>query len=102
MKIVAGKKYRIKTFSPFFFNKYGDGNPVIVIEDEHKKVFGQWWGTMKGNPAAIFYALRSSLLEELPSSGEHDDVVFYGKIRGLGELVHEIELEEYDEKAKAR
>ena len=41
----------------------------------------------KGNPAALHYAIRM-MENELP----FDDNVWYGKINGVGYLIHELEL----------
>jgi len=86
---MKGKTCRIKTPSDYFEGKYGDPRPTIQIEDEYVNVFGRSWEEVQGNPAATLYALRV-LQGEIPKEGK----VYYGKIRGLGELVHETELEE--------
>ena len=53
---------------------------------------GVGWGEAVGNPACLMYAMRSGA-EHLP----YDDDVLYGKVGGLGHLVHVSELEKTDE-----
>ena len=65
------------------------GGETIVIADTWLKVYGKSWMFSDGNPAAMQYAMRAGLTG-LPA----DDNVWYGKIGGLGYLVHELELEE--------
>jgi len=97
MKIEENKDYRIRGESKYFKKKYGTSNPIITIEAEHTKVFRGWWGMQIGNPACMVYGVRFAC-EGLPSDSFGSDEVFYGKIRGLGELVHISELEEVGEK----
>ena len=92
MKIIRNNCYRIKGKSRYFKGKYGTFNPTIKIEAEDNIVFGGGWGDQYGNPACLLYAVRS-IEDGIPSSGK----VYYGKIKGLGELVHEIELIELEE-----
>lgn len=82
MKIVNGKEYRIKGESKYFFRKYGSANPKIIIEeaaDYHEQF----------NPPSFLY-LGRMLAEGLPANGN----TYYGHINGMGEFVHENELEE--------
>jgi len=94
MGIRRGQSYRVKGNSPYFKNKYGTPNPVIEVEDTDTAVFGRSWSRMDGNPVALFFAFRAGS-EGLDPRG----TVWYGKIDGLGELVHEAELEEIPEEA---
>lgn len=55
------------------------------VEDWWDRVAGKSWKFCDGNPACIDYALR----ERTPL----DDEVLYGKIGGLGKLVHISQLE---------
>ncbi len=48
---------------------------------------GKSWMDMNGNPACLKYAIRSGI-SGLPT----DDNVVYGKVDGLGHLIHESEL----------
>lgn len=83
-------KYRIKGASKYFANKYGTSNPTIAIEGTDREVFGKFWDVCN-TPGCILYALRSGT-EGIPLGG----TVYYGHIEGagLGELVHESELEQ--------
>lgn len=79
--IENGKKYRVKGESKYFARKYGASNPEIVIEsalDYHSE----------DKPVSFLYIGRM-LAEGLPS----DRKTYYGHISGIGEFVHETELE---------
>ena len=82
MNIVNGKVYRVKGESKYFKIKYGTSNPEILIKEksDFHKVF---------NPPSFLYIGRG-LAEGLPM----DSNTYYGHISGLGEYVHESELEE--------
>jgi len=58
------------------------------VEDWHDRVIGGSWMDAEGNPAALDYAMRSGVKDKLPLDNE----VLYGKIGGLGKLVHQSEL----------
>lgn len=60
----------------------------VRVEGLWKDVTGTSWQYSNGNPAALNYAMRSAIAG-LPL----DDNVYYGKINGLGFLIHESELE---------
>lgn len=83
-----GKRCRIKGTSKYFKEKYGSANPEIQIECTDIEAWGRSWMAMDGNPTAMLYGMRSGL-DGLPWVGN----VYYGKIKSLGELVHESELE---------
>ena len=53
------------------------------------RVAGKSWMMCDGNPAALKFAVRSAAAG-LPT----DDEVLYGKIGGLGELIHISEIEQ--------
>lgn len=57
------------------------------IEDWWDRLYGSSWMVSDGNPAAMSYGIRSGLYG-LPL----DDEVVYGKIDGLGHLVHVTEI----------
>ena len=60
-----------------------------LIEDWQINVGGESWTTCKGNPVCMQFAIRTGLQSfETPTN----DKVFYGKIGGLGYLVHETEI----------
>lgn len=72
----------IKGNSAYFRTKYGTSNPDIVIEE--KSDFHQQFV-----PPSFLY-LGRALAEGLPL----DENTYYGKIGGMGEYVHESELEQ--------
>jgi len=92
MNIEKGKTYRIKGESIYLSKKYGTSNPIILIGGTDKEVLGCFWGGANGNPAAMLFGMRSGF-EGLPFGGQ----VYYGHIGGMGELVHESELEPTEE-----
>jgi len=63
----------------------------IRIEDWWDRVGGGSWMGAKGNPACLIYAMRSGLSSKI--NIPIDNEVLYGKINGLGYLVHIKELE---------
>ncbi len=67
------------------------GGSEIQIEDYWDRVFGASWNHAPANPAAMIYRGRV-MKQDLPG----DDEVLYGKIDGLGHLVHASELQEAD------
>ena len=86
---LAGKKVKIKAGVthrqvPDFDQK------EIEIEDWHDRIMGKSWMFCDGNPACLIYAMRTAFSKNpVPT----DDEVLYGKIDGLGYLVHISELE---------
>ena len=96
MIITKGKQYRIRGNSEYFKRKYGTSNPVIEIEGLYKEVCGRSWADASGNPGAMLFGMRLGM--EMPRYIiPTDDEVYYGHIRGLGELVIVSELEEIPE-----
>jgi hypothetical protein len=63
------------------------GGQEYRVEDWWISVFGGSWMDARGNPAALAYAVRTA------GSTPIDDEVLYGKIGGLGFLVHVSEIE---------
>lgn len=86
------QQYRVKGSSAYFQQKYGTSNPVFVLEATDVEAFGVSWRLTRTSAPAFNYALRRAA-DQLPVEG----VVYYGTITGLGELVHESELEEITE-----
>ena len=72
----AGQTVRLKSGEEF------------KVEDWCENVLGRSWMAANGNPAALQYAVRRAG-KNLPI----DNDVLYGKIGGMGLLVHESELE---------
>lgn len=65
-----------------------DGKEYLYhVEDWWDHLAGESWMYAEGNPAALKYAMRAGLAG-LPV----DDEVLYGKIGGLGHLVHISEI----------
>jgi hypothetical protein len=64
------------------------GGQQYCVEDWWINVFGRSWMGADGNPAAMHYGMRSGFAG-LPT----DDEVLYGKVGGLGRLVHVSEIE---------
>lgn len=62
---------------------------VYHVEGLWTDVYGISWTVSVGNPSALYYAIRTSFTD-LP----YDDNVYYGKIGGLGYLVHANEIGE--------
>lgn len=84
----AGKTVRCTTKAPL---RVGDeliqiGTVVnFDLEDWQDRVYnGQSWMNADGNPAALLYAMRAAL--------PLDNDVVYGKINGLGAMMHSSEL----------
>ena len=76
---LAGQTVEIKLGSAY--------SKHFEVEDWNDRVFGQWWGAMNGNFAALDYAVRSAA-EGLPTDNE----VCYGKIDGFGVMIHVSQL----------
>lgn len=72
--------------SPFTGEDLGD--QVFLVEDWWENVYGCSWMVADGNPAAMFYAVRSVTRGSVP----FDNEVLYGKIDGMGFLFHVSEL----------
>lgn len=67
--------------------KTRDGQ-VFLVDDWWENVFGRSWRVADGNPAAMVYGIRIGMKGSVPL----DDEVLYGKINGMGCLVHVSEL----------
>jgi hypothetical protein len=67
------------------------GGNKILIEDWWDRVAGKSWMFCDGNIACLGYAMRTALAN--PRVPNNDEVL-YGKINGLGYLVHISELEQ--------
>lgn len=65
----------------------GTGPHDFLVEDWNDRLFGQSWMDMQGHPASLAYAVRSAIAG-LPTDNE----VVYGKVQGLGYLVHVSEI----------
>lgn len=58
------------------------------LEDWWDRIAPKPWGSCAGNPACLAYAVRS-----IENTFPLDNEVVYGKIGGLGHLVHISEIE---------
>ena len=67
----------------------GSGEHSFEAEDWNDRLFGQSWMYMEGHPASLVYAMRSAVAG-LPLDNE----VVYGKVQGLGHLVHVSEIQD--------
>lgn len=63
------------------------------VEDWWDRVSGQSWATSQGNPAALKYAVRTACGDIAGKPVPDDDEVLYGKVNGIGHLVHVCEIE---------
>lgn len=68
------------------------------IEDWWDRLTGESWMYSNGNPAAMEYGIRSSGIGHPGDRSPMNDEVVYGKIGGLGKLMHVSKL---GEKVKA-
>lgn len=91
IKIKKDKKYRIKTKSNYFKEKYGDESPIIHMLERDFEVFGDKWRNRQYVPAVLAFMLRQ-VTDDVYSLSEP---AYYGKIEtfGIGELVFKSELE---------
>ena len=80
--IKSGGHYRIKGESKYFLTKYGSANPEIIIEEKLD------YHTSFSPPTFLFQG--RALAEGVPIDGN----TYYGHNKGMGEFVHETELEE--------
>lgn len=60
---------------------------IYMIEDWWDSITGHSWQIATGNPAALEYSLRIA-----NTSIPLDDEVVYGKLKGLGILIHVSEI----------
>jgi hypothetical protein len=67
------------------------GGAQYRIEDWWDRVSGSSWAVAQGNPAALQYTLRTGMSSDPVPLG---DEVVYGKIDGIGHLVHVTELDD--------
>ncbi len=89
--IEGGKAYIISSESPDYFKaKYGTANPGIVIEGKVNEVLGGDWmvEACRGNIGCQLFMKR------ITADQIGNNEVYYGKVKGMGELVHAGELNE--------
>jgi hypothetical protein len=86
---LTGTTVKIKSHVTHFqFPNFGGED--FIVEDWADRVFGRSWMDMDGNPACLVYAIRGSRQDPaIPI----DNNVLYGKVNGIGCLLHVNELE---------
>lgn len=88
---MAGRTVRLREgIGLFFLNGEVAGGKDFIVEDWVQNVFGCSVWEANGNPAAMEYAMRTG------TNGNNtpmDNEVVYGKVAGLGHIVHNSELE---------
>lgn len=83
---IAGKTVRIKP-TVRSYSRFKLADQPFEVEDWWENVAGKSWVHCAGNPACLIYAVRSG-----KGGIPMDDDVLYGKIDGLGYLIHISEL----------
>jgi len=87
---LAGRTVCLKALTEKSLGPQLQEGDLFRVEDWWSNVAGESWMWCKGNPACLNYAMRSGLSGAIPT----DDEVVYGKVGGLGHLVHISELGE--------
>ena len=109
LEIKPNNYYRVKHRSPMFEQKYGDGNPIILIEDLDTIIFNgkHWFDLVETNMACKVFLARNIIELNLPINESiytsKSRKVYYGKITpkktssfSYGELVYIDELEKIE------
>ena len=86
----AGQTVRLK--DSFEHPQFDIAGAEFHVEDWWDRVAGKSWMFCDGNPGCLVYALRSGLAQ-LPLDNE----VLYGKVGGLGHLIHVSEIQPENE-----
>ena len=106
MVIKENHYYRIKYRSEYFANKYGDYNPMVLVEGKDSDILNgfRWFDRVETNPACCTFLARQILENPTPISDSLQDSknreVYYVKIKGkdspfsFGEFVYKDELSE--------
>jgi len=88
---LAGKTVTIKATSNLQNGRINTEGPLEYrVEDYWDRVSGKSWMVSNGSPAAMSYGFRTGLSNAIIPT---DDEVLYGKIEGMGTLVHITEIE---------
>lgn len=88
---LAGRTVRLKELVEKSLGPYLQEGDLFLVEDWWINVDGRSWKGCDGNPACLNYAMRMGLSGLLVVG---DDEVVYGKVGGLGHLIHISELGE--------
>lgn len=83
---LANQTVPIKFVAPH--QQFANAEQEFVVEDWWDHMTGGSWMFADGNPACLIFALRMGFGMFL----KIDDQVIYGKIGGVGVLIHEDEL----------
>lgn len=84
----AGATVKVKDGVKPLMGRVNFAGADFTVEDWWENVFGASWKFATGNPAAMQYAMHL-----FDSNLPIDDEVVYGKINGLGYILHVSELE---------
>jgi hypothetical protein len=104
MEIKKNNYYKIKNPSSYFYTKYGDTNPMVLVEDIDNVILNgmRWYDCIYSNMACNCFLLRqeqenSPLINDVINNNK-DKEVYYVKIKvkhscfSLGEFVYKDEL----------
>lgn len=83
----AGKTVKLKE------TVVGMRGESFEVEDYWDRVAGMSWMACVGNVAVLSYSIRAGVANRLGIAIPLDNEVLYGKIEGLGYLVHVCELD---------
>ncbi|MBX7464889.1 hypothetical protein K1Y80_02180 [Streptomyces sp. MAG02] len=83
----AGQTVKVTPAAPLF-GQYSVTPVDLTVEDWNDRVFGRSWMDMDGHMASLSYAMRSAA-GSLPTDNE----VVYGKVHGIGHLIHVSEID---------
>jgi hypothetical protein len=103
MEIKTNHYYKIKDSSEYFANKYGDANPMVLIEDIDSVILNgnHWYDCIYSNMACNCFLLRQQENSHITNEVidyEKDKEVYYVKIKAknspfsFGEFVYKDEL----------
>jgi hypothetical protein len=104
MEIKTNHYYKIKHSSTYFYTKYGDTNPMVLVVDIDNVILNgmRWYDCVETNMACKSFITRqqeNSLLINGFSSVKESKEVYYVKIKvkhscfSLGEFVFKDELD---------
>lgn len=83
----AGKTIKLKD------TVVGMRGESFEVEDYFDRLAGESWMACSGNISVLSYSIRAGVSNRLGITIPLDNEVLYGKIRGLGYLVHVCELD---------
>lgn len=83
----AGKTVKLKP------TVVGMRGKLFEVEDYWDRVDGKSWMACVGNMAVLSYSIRAGVSNNLGITIPLDNEVLYGKLEGMGYLVHVCELD---------